>query len=118
MDRLREIAFGFCEFSQSTSIHGLRNIGDREKRLSSRIIWLTVICMSFCGAGYIIYGSVQGNDFDKSIFLWYYYFIFLPKSLRGPGLYFPATKFCNSCWFIYISLRIVKLVEFVKSFIM
>jgi hypothetical protein len=67
MDRLREMAFGFCEFSQTTSIHGLRNIGDREKRTTSRLIWLSVILMSFCGAGYIIYGSVQGNDSNTKI---------------------------------------------------
>ncbi len=60
-NRFRDIGSGFTEFCRSTSIHGLRYLGDRDKRMMSCFVWLIIVVMSFVGAGYIIYGSVQGR---------------------------------------------------------
>ena len=60
MERVRDLTKGFCQFCQSTSIHGLRYIGDKEKNVTSRIIWLVILVTSFMAAAYIISESVQG----------------------------------------------------------
>ena len=60
-NRFRDLGSVFTEFCRSTSIHGLRYLGDREKKMTSRFVWLVIVVMSFVGAGYIIYGSVQGK---------------------------------------------------------
>ncbi len=61
-NRFRSLSTGFTEFCQSTSIHGLRYLGNRDKKITLRFVWLIIIAMSFVGAGYIIYGSVQGKN--------------------------------------------------------
>ena len=60
-NRFRDLSSVFTEFCRSTSIHGLRYLGDREKQMTSRFVWLVIVVVSFVGAGYIIYGSVQGK---------------------------------------------------------
>ena len=68
MERVRDLTKGFCQFCQSTSIHGLRYIGDKEKNVTSRITWLVILITSFMAAAYIISESVQGFNKIKQLF--------------------------------------------------
>jgi Na+-driven multidrug efflux pump len=60
MVRIHDLIDGFNQFSQSTSIHGLRYIGDKDKNVMARLIWIVIVVTSFVGAIIIISQSVQG----------------------------------------------------------
>ncbi len=49
--------FGFCA---TTSIHGLRYVGDDATTVTSRIVWFVAVAISFVLAGWNIYSSVTG----------------------------------------------------------
>ena len=58
---LQSLKSRFSNFCETTTIHGLRYVGDDGTSLMSRLIWFVVVIVSFVYAGLNIYNSAEGK---------------------------------------------------------
>jgi hypothetical protein len=60
METFRGLKSGLHGFCSSTSIHGLRYVGDDATTVTSRCAWIVAVTLSFFGAGWLIADSIAG----------------------------------------------------------
>ena len=51
------------EYLEQTTIHGLRYLSEG-KGVFEKLIWLVIITISFCFAGYLIFRTIQDNEHE------------------------------------------------------